>query len=62
MSKEKSCTKSKIPVKIIVSNQLDDRSAWVTIEGEPSAVARVKVGTLVRRAPLHGQSIFKKMF
>ncbi len=62
MSKEKSCTKSKIPVKMIVSNQVDDRTAWVTIEGDPSAVARIKVGTLVRRAPLHGQSIFKKMF
>jgi PBP1b-binding outer membrane lipoprotein LpoB len=62
MSKEKSCTKAKIPVKMIVSNQIDERTAWVTIEGEPSAVARVKVGTLVRRAPLHGQSVFKKMF
>ncbi len=62
MSGEEKCTKSKIPADLIVSNQIDSTSAWVKIEGDESAKARIKIGTLVRRAPLKGQSVFKKMF
>lgn len=62
MSKQKSCTKSKIPVELTVSNQIDQTTAWVEVKGDESSIARLKVGTLIRRAPLKGQSVFKKMF
>jgi len=62
MTKKTSCTKYKIPVDLLVSNQVDEASAWVVIEGKPEAKARLKIGTLVKRAPLSGQSIIKKLW
>ena len=62
MTKKVSCTKSKIPVEITVSNQVDDNICWAEVKGEPSGMARLKVGTLVKRAPLKGQSIIKKLW
>lgn len=62
MSKQKMCTKSKIPLKLTVSNQVDEISSWIKVEGDASSIARLKIGTLVRRAPLGGQSFMKKMF
>jgi len=62
MTKKSSCTKSKIPVELTVSNQVDEASAWVLVEGEPNAKMRLKLGTLVKRAPLSGQSVIKKLW
>lgn len=47
---------------MVVSNQIDDNTAWVKIEGKPENVKRLKIGTLVRRAPLEGQGLMKKLF
>lgn len=62
MTKQISCTKSKIPVEITVSNQVDDSICWAEVKGEPRDITRIKVGTLVKRAPLKGQSFIKKMW
>lgn len=56
------CSKSKIPVELIVSNQVEQDSSWVIIKGDDAAKARVKVGTLVKRAPLKGQSFLNKLY
>jgi len=60
-----SCTKAAIPVKITVSNQVDENTAWVLIEPNkknPGAASRIKLGTLIKRGKLKGQSFFKKLF
>ncbi|MEF3255430.1 MAG: CsgG/HfaB family protein, partial [Deferribacterales bacterium] len=62
MTKKVSCTKSKIEVEMIVSNQVDENSSWVKIEGKPEQLTRLKIGTLVKRAPLEGQGLMKKLF
>ncbi|MCX8083596.1 MAG: CsgG/HfaB family protein [Calditerrivibrio sp.] len=62
MTKKMNCQKTKIDVDIIVSNQVDENSAWVKIEGKPENIKRLKVGTLVKRAPLEGQGFMKKLF
>lgn len=62
MTKKASCQKSKIDVEMVVSNQIDDNTAWVKIEGKPENVKRLKIGTLVKRAPLEGQGLMKKLF
>lgn len=59
------CSKSKVPVILTVSNQVDENYCWVTIEADKKfagAVERLRTGTLIKRAQLDGQSIFKKMF
>ena len=65
MTNAVTCTKAKIPVEITVSDQVDDTTSWVKIEPEKkkeSSVQRLKTGTLIQRAKLKGQSMFKKMF
>lgn len=62
MTKNITCTKSKIPVELVVSNQVDEASAWVVVKGDAEAKKRLKIGTLVKRAPLSGQSIIKKLW
>lgn len=62
MSGNLQCSKSKIPVEITVSNQVDQNSAWVRIEGAKSAKTRIKVGTLVEKAPLSGQGFLNKLY
>lgn len=62
MTKKSNCTKSKIPVELIVSDQVDESTSWVVVEGEPNSKMRLKLGTLVKRAPLSGQSVIKKLW
>lgn len=59
MTKQKSCTKNKIPVEIVVSDQVGDNYAWAKVTGKPQNLKRLKVGTLVRKAPEKGQSMIK---
>jgi curli biogenesis system outer membrane secretion channel CsgG len=62
MTKKSNCTKSKIPVELIVSDQVDESTSWVVVEGEPNSKMRLKLGTLVKRAPMSGQSVIKKLW
>lgn len=62
MTKQKSCTRNKIPVEIVVSDQVGDNYAWAKVTGEPQNLKRLKVGTLVRKAPEKGQSLIKKLW
>ncbi len=62
MSGDVYCSKVKIPVEMIVSDQIDQESAWVIIKGDKKAKARLKVGTLVSRAPLQGQNFLIKLY
>lgn len=62
MTKRTSCSKNKIPVEIIVSDQVGDNYAWAQVNGEPNNLKRLKVGTLVRKAPEKGQSFMKKLW
>jgi len=58
---KKSCDIQKIPVEIEVTDQLQDDKAWVIIKGDKNALKRVRVGQLVERASLEGQSFMKKL-
>jgi hypothetical protein len=62
MTKQKSCTKNKIPVEIVVSDQVGDNYAWAKVTGKPQNLKRLKVGTLVRKAPEKGQSMIKVLW
>ncbi len=55
------CNMFKLPVELIVTDQIQAESAWTKIEGKPEAAKRVKVGQLVERKPLEGQGFMKKM-
>ncbi|KAA0258134.1 hypothetical protein FHQ18_06990 [Deferribacter autotrophicus] len=57
-----SCSKAKIPVKLVVSDQVDENQCWVKIEGDDKNKQRLKIGTLVKRAKLHGQGVVEKLF
>lgn len=61
-TKKTKCNKNKIDVEMVVTNQVDDETAWVKITGDPEQVKRIKIGTLVKRAPLEGQGFMKKLF
>ncbi len=58
---KKSCDMMKLPVELVVTDQLQPEKAWVLIRGDKNAVKRVKVGQLVERGALTGQSFFKKL-
>ncbi len=58
---KKSCDMIKLPVELVVTDQLQPEKAWVLIQGDKNAVKRVKVGQLVVRGTLSGQSLFKKL-
>lgn len=57
-----SCNMSKIPVDIVVSNQLQPNQCWAQVKGKPEQRARLKLGVIVMRHKLSGQSMFKKLF
>jgi len=59
--RKSTCDIVKLPAEIQVTNQLQADKAWVLISGDAPAVKRVKVGQLVERVPLEGQSFMKKM-
>ncbi len=54
-----SCDIVKLPVKLIVTEQLQADKAWTVVEGDPSQVKRVRTGQLVERAPLKGKGFFE---
>ena len=55
------CDMVKIPVTLEVTDQIQDEKAWVMVQGDSSAIKRVKVGGLVERVPMEGQGFFKKL-
>ncbi|MBM4272447.1 MAG: hypothetical protein FJ139_09895 [Deltaproteobacteria bacterium] len=59
--KSVTCNMVTLPVELTITDQIQAESAWTTVEGKPEAVKRVKVGQLVERKPMEGQSIIKKM-
>ncbi|WP_243640950.1 CsgG/HfaB family protein [Seleniivibrio woodruffii] len=62
MTNASSCNMSVIPVDITVSDQVQPGQSWVLIDGKPEVTARLKVGSIIQRKKLEGQSVFKKMF
>lgn len=63
MTKQKKCNIVKLPIEIITSEQVDETQAWVTIKSEkPEMLGKMSVGSLVKRAPLEGQGMLKKIF
>lgn len=61
-SGEKTCNMVNIPVTLTVSNQVSTNQAWVKIDNKSESIVRVKVGSIIKRPELKGQSVFKKMF
>jgi curli biogenesis system outer membrane secretion channel CsgG len=51
ISGQKSCDPSRLPVVLRMTDQIQPDKAWVTIEGEPDCVKRVKMGQLVETRP-----------
>lgn len=49
---KKLCDMMKLPVELIVMDQLQPDKAWVIIKGDKEAIKRVKVGQLVERSAL----------
>ncbi|MDI6890619.1 MAG: CsgG/HfaB family protein [Thermodesulfovibrionales bacterium] len=47
-----SCDRVKLPVDIVVTNQIQDDKAWVIIGGDINQVKRIKAGNLIERAPI----------
>lgn len=62
MTNATTCTMSVIPAEITVSEQVQPGQSWVAIEGKPEVTARIKVGSIIQRKKLEGQSMFKKLF
>jgi len=60
-SKKITCNIVKLPVELTVTDQIQAEMAWVTVEGKPQDLKRVKVGQLVERQALGGQGLMKKM-
>ncbi|MCX7793533.1 MAG: CsgG/HfaB family protein [Thermodesulfovibrionales bacterium] len=54
-----SCDTVRLPVRLIVTEQLQADKAWTIIEGNPDQVKRVRMGQLVERAPLRGKGFFQ---
>jgi curli biogenesis system outer membrane secretion channel CsgG len=57
-----SCDQIKLPVTLVVSKQIQTDKAWAVIEGDKNQIMRVKLGAVVERKPLKGQSGLKKLF
>jgi hypothetical protein len=60
-SKKITCNIVKLPVELIVTDQIQADSAWTTVEGKPQDLKRVKVGQLVERQPLGAHGFMKKL-
>jgi hypothetical protein len=54
------CGRMKLPVEGVVSGQVDEQQAWIYLKGDKDKVDKVCVGNVVERAPMEGQSVFKK--
>ena len=58
----KTCDQIKLPVTLVVSNQIQTDKAWTYAEGDKNQLMRIKLGQVVERKPLEGGSIIKKLF
>jgi len=58
---KKECDAPKLPVKLVVTDQVQPDRAWTIIEGKPEQLKMVQVGQLVERVPLKGQGFVDKM-
>lgn len=56
------CNMSKIPAELVVSNQVTPSNSWVQITGKPEITSRIKIGSIIKREKLKGQSLMKKLF
>ncbi|RLJ70412.1 Curli production assembly/transport component CsgG [Hydrogenivirga caldilitoris] len=56
------CDQVKLPVSLVVSNQIQTDKAWAVLEGDKAQIMRVKLGQIVERKPLEGGSGLKKLF
>lgn len=56
------CNMSKIPVNLVVSNQVQPRQSWLEVKGKPEQAARLRLGVIVMPQKLKGQSFVKKFF
>lgn len=62
MTNVSTCNMSKVPVEATVSDQIQPNQSWLKLEGKPEATSRVKVGSIIQRQKLAGQSVMKKLF
>jgi hypothetical protein len=62
MTNASTCNMSVIPVELTVSEQIQPGQSWVLVEGKPEVTSRIKVGSIIQRKKLDGQSMFKKLF
>lgn len=62
MTNVATCNMSKIPVELKVSNQVQPNQSWIEIKGKPEQTARLKLGVIIMRQKLSGQSLIKKLF
>ena len=62
LSGRTTCDQVKLPVTLVVSNQIQMDKAWTVVEGDKNAIMRVKLGHVVERMPLEGGSVIKKLF
>lgn len=59
----KKCDMVKLPIKLVISSQVQKDKAWAIIKAEnPSDINLIKLGHLVERKPLEGQGFIKKLF
>ncbi len=56
------CDQIKLPVTLVVSNQIQTDKAWTFVEGDKNQIMRLKLGQVVERKPLEGGSFLKKVF
>lgn len=61
MTGKKECDSPRLPIKLVVTDQIQPDRAWAHIEGKPEQIKMVKVGQLVERVPLKGQGFLDKM-
>ena len=62
ISGRRTCDQVKLPVTLVVSNQVQTDKAWTFVEGDKNQIMRVKLGQIVERKPLEGGSFIKKVF
>lgn len=62
MTNAATCNMSKVPVEATVSDQIQPNQSWLKLDGKPEALTRVKVGSIIQRQKLAGQSVMKKLF
>lgn len=55
------CDKVRLLVEAEITEQIQEDKAWVMLSGDINQVRRVRAGSLVERAPMEGQHLFKKL-